>query len=74
MAANDFEVQKTYLQLSKKIAELEKGQSAPDCVGDPKSWTIGAAWGLRLALSWIQNNTLVDLPEEVKFFQEAVKK
>jgi len=71
MTVSKLDIQKTYLQLHKKIAELEKDQSAPDWVGNPRGWIIGAKWGLRLALSWLKNNTLVDLPEEIKIFQEG---
>ena len=71
MPASEFEIQKTYLQLYKMIAELEKDKSAPDWAGDPRAWRIGAEWGLRLAISWLQNNTSVALPEEVKIFQKT---
>ena len=59
-------IQKTYIQVSKKIKELEKEGTAPDWVRDDQSWIIGATWGLRLAMNWLNNNTLVDLPKEFK--------
>jgi len=75
MAANDFEIQKTYIQLFKKIQEFEKDPTAPapDWVADAKSWIIGATWALNLAMNWIENNTLVPLPAEIELLKSSVE-